>query len=84
MLPASGNPLSLPLVPQPPRQMLRRNNMRQSLPLGHNSYPLLHQIDLSWADVKLNEIRRSVPPTVKWTITSDQWLQGHQARDAFC
>lgn len=36
------------------------------------------------ADVKLDEIRRSVPPAVKRTMTSERWLQGRQARDACC
>lgn len=39
-------------------------------------YTRLTCTDGSWADVKLNEIRRSVPPTVKWTITSDPMAAG--------
>lgn len=33
------------------------------------------------ADVKLDRIRRSVPPTVKRTLTSERWLQGRQAQE---
>lgn len=59
--------------------------MRQTAPLGPSLthyYTGWSSIDGSWADVKHNEIRPSVPPTVKWTISSQ--ARGEPAEVCSC